>query len=451
MSGFGLGSRKAWLLAVSIVMLAAWQFLIVPHGAGRAYAGPSSSPSENREPEAAEHAPPAAREHSASVGAGHAPPGSPEQANIAEQFVVGKVKSVSAASVDQRLLEHTGMVSRHQLAEVGVTEGPFRGATFIVPNEITDNPAYNVTIKPGQEVILSIVTGGGGRPEVNISDYRREPALLGLFLSFLAVFLFFGGRQGVKSLAGLLICVALIWLVLLPLSLKGFNPLAVSTIVCIASTMATMLFSAGFSRKALSAIVGTAGGVALAGTAAQVVIQAAPLIGLSSEEAQILRSTMMAQPPAFYSGLLAAGMLIGALGVIMDVGISIASSVWEVSRADRALSCHDLYKSGMNIGRDIMGTMTTTLVLAYTGGALPLMLLAAQMPSTKLLNLDLVATEITAALAGSLGLVCTIPLTAFVAARLMARRRRQKRVDPSTIDCGACAESGAADATGAGL
>lgn len=346
---------------------------------------------------------------------------------IDEEFVAGRVKSVTSASIDQQLLKNTGMVSRHQLAEVEVLEGRHRGATFIMPNEITDNPAYNVTVKPGQEVILSVVTGSGGRPEVNISDYRREHVLFWLLGAFLVVFLLLGGKQGLKSLAGLVICILLIALVLLPLSLKGVNPLLTATLICIGSTMATMLFSAGFSRKAISGIVGTAGGVLIAGLAAQVVIHSAPLIGLSSEEAQILRSTMMSRPPAFYSGLLAAGMLIGALGVIMDVGVSIASSVWEVSRTNRSLSVPDLYKSGMNIGRDIMGTMTTTLVLAYTGSALPLLLLAAQMPSTKLLNLDLVATEITAALAGSLGLVCTIPLTAFVAARLMARRQRPGR------------------------
>jgi len=352
---------------------------------------------------------------------------SAQRPGVDEQFVVGRVKSVSATSLDQKLLQHTGMVSRRQIAEIEVTEGPFRGSTFLVPNEITDNPAYNVSIKPGQEVILSLAITGSGKPEVNISDYRREPALFGLLITFLAVFLFFGGRQGVKSLTGLIICVALIWLVLLPASLRGCNPLAVATVVCLASTVATMLASAGFSRKALAGMVGTAGGVAIAGAAAQAVIQAAPLIGLSSEEAQILRSTMMSRPPVFYSGLLAAGMLIGALGVIMDVGISIASSVWEISRADRSLTSRDLYRSGMNVGRDIMGTMTTTLVLAYTGGALPLMLLAAQMPSTKLVNLDLVATEITAALSGSLGLVCTIPLTALVASRLMSRRRAAAR------------------------
>jgi uncharacterized membrane protein len=153
------------------------------------------------------------------------------------------------------------------------------------------------------------------------------------------------------------------------------------------------------------------------------------LTGLSSEEAQILRGSVLSQPPAFYTGLLAAGMLIGALGVIMDVGISVASAVQEVAKTNSKLTGSSLYRSGMNVGRDIMGTMTNTLVLAYAGGALPLLLLTAQIPWVKLVNLDLVATEIASAISGSLGLVCTIPLTALASALLMSSGKLQRVTD----------------------
>lgn len=340
--------------------------------------------------------------------------------NIDESFVVGKVKAVSSPSLNRDLLAKTGMVSNRQIVEVEVNEGSLRGQKIRVDNEITDNPAFNINVQPGQEVILSVVSESGKRPEVNIADYHRVPVLACLLLVFLAVFLAFGGKTGLKSLAGLLVCVALIALVLLPLSLSGVNPLMVAVLISLFAIMASTLFVAGPTRKALAAILGTVGGVIIAGVAAQLVIYYAPLTGLSSEEAQILRGSVLNQEPAFYSGLLAAGMLIGALGVIMDVGVSIASAVAEIARTDRNLSVHKLYRSGMNVGRDIMGTMTNTLILAYAGTALPLLLLACQVPSTKLLNLDLVATEVASALSGSLGLVCTIPLTAYAAAKLMA-------------------------------
>ncbi len=341
---------------------------------------------------------------------------------IDEQFVAGRVVSMGEPIVNKSLLKNTGMVSNQQKVMVEVLEGPFKGKIFPTDNEITDNPAYNVIVSPGREVVLSIVTESGGKPEINIADYHRAPIILWLGAVFLAAFLFFGGKTGLKSLAGLVSTVCLIGLVLLPLSLRGFNPLFTAIFICLAATTLSMLFIAGLSRKALAAVIGTVGGVIIAGIAAQLVIQMAPLTGLSSEEAQILRGSVLQQKPVFYSGLLAAGMLIGALGVIMDVGVSISSAVAEVARTGKTLDTHELYESGMNVGRDIMGTMTNTLILAYTGGALPLLLLASQVPSTKLLNLDLVATEIASALSGSLGLVCTIPMTAWAAAKLMSAK-----------------------------
>jgi uncharacterized membrane protein len=355
--------------------------------------------------------------------------GPPPTTKVDEQFVVGKVRTVTGAVLNNELLHSTGMVSNRQMVQVEIMEGPLKGMTSTITNEITDNPAFNVNVKPGQEVVLSISTENGKKAEVNIADYHRAPVLLWLLVAFLAAFLFFGGKTGLKSLAGLVITVALISMVLLPLSMHGFNPLLTAIFICLVSIATSMLFIAGLSKKAASAVIGTVGGVIIAGIAAQIVITAAPLTGLSSEEAQILRGSVLNQQPTFYSGLLAAGMLIGALGVIMDVGVSIASAVAEVARTGEKLDAAALYQSGMNVGRDIMGTMTNTLILAYTGGALPLLLLASQVPSVKLLNLDLVATEIASALSGSLGLVCTIPLTAFAAAKLMASKDSVTKAD----------------------
>jgi uncharacterized membrane protein len=342
-----------------------------------------------------------------------------------EEFVVAKVLSVSQPQVNGDLLTSTGMKSTRSVVNVEIVEGKLKSKTVDVYNEITDNPVFNIDCKPGKEVVLSVVTTPGGKYEVNIADYHRAPALGWLLLVFLVLFVFFGGKQGVKSLLGLVVSVALIAFVLLPLSLHGFNPLLVAIIICLVSTCASMFFVAGRSKKCLAAILGTLGGVLAAGVAAHVVIQQAPLTGLSSEEAQILRGSLFGQPPPFYAGLLAAGMLIGALGVIMDVGISIASAVSEVAKNKATATVKELYESGMNVGRDIMGTMTNTLILAYTGSALPLLMLISQIPSNKLINLDLVATEVASAISGSLGLVLTIPLTAYFAARLMATDDRR--------------------------
>lgn len=337
-----------------------------------------------------------------------------------EEFAVGLVKQVGKPAVNGELLSSTGMISTRQVVQVQVMEGSLKGRTLTITNEITDNPVFNIDVAPGREVILSIVNEGG-KKEVNIADYHRAPTLTWLLAVFLLAFLIFGGKKGLKSLLGLVVSVCLIAFVMLPLSLIGFNPLVVAVFICLVSTMATVYFVAGMTKKAQAAVLGTIGGVIVAGLAAFIVIQTAPLTGLSSEEAQILRGSILEASPRFYRGLLAAGMLIGALGVIMDVGVSIASAVAEVSSTG-SYSFKQLYQSGMNVGRDIMGTMTNTLILAYAGSALPLLLLISQIPSTKLINLDLVATEVASAISGSLGLVLTIPLTAFFAAKLMAHK-----------------------------
>jgi len=344
--------------------------------------------------------------------------------SIDEEMVIGKVLEVTQPKINKELLKHAGIVTEHQVVKVKVLEGQLANKEFIVPHELTDNPAYNIIVTPGQEVLLAVVPGSNGKLEVSIADYHRAPVLYALLAAFLIAFLAFGGKKGVKSLIGLVATVLLIGGILLPLSLQGYNPLITAVGICFLAGTTSILMIGGLSKKSLSAIIGTVGGVIIAGLSAQWVIDYAPLNGLSSEEAQILRGSVLVQQMPFYAGLLAAGMLIGALGVIMDVAISIASSVAEVSKTDTKLTTKQLFESGMNVGRDIMGTMTNTLILAYAGSALPLLLLATQMPTIKLLNLDLFATEVASALSGSLGLTFTIPLTAFAAAKLMSEKKQ---------------------------
>lgn len=349
-----------------------------------------------------------------------------------DEFVPGRVLTVSKPEVNEDLAKSTGIVATRQNVEVEILDGEHKGERVTVNNEITDNPVFNINVKPGREVVIAL-SKDNGKLEYNIADYHRAPTVFILLIVFLAAFLILGGKKGLKSLIALGISVLLIAYVLLPLSLAGFDPLLVSVFICLATTCTTMYFVGGWSKKSLAAMIGTTCGVVCAGLAAHLAITFAPLTGLSSDEAQLLRGSVLVRSESFYQGLLAAGMLIGALGVIMDVGVSIASAVAEVARigeeqsgAGDKLDAKKLYEAGMNVGRDIMGTMTNTLILAYTGSALPLLLLVSQIPAGKLVNLDLVATEVVSAISGSLGLVLTIPMTALAAARLMSMAVEKK-------------------------
>jgi len=128
-------------------------------------------------------------------------------------------------------------------------------------------------------------------------------------------------------------------------------------------------------------------------------------------------------------GLLFAGIIIGALGAVMDVSMSVSSAVEEVKKANPTLDAADLFRSGLNVGRDVMGTMSNTLILAYTGSSVPLLLIfmAYQESLLKMINLDMIASEIVRALSGSLGMVMVAPLTAFIAGLLFERSRKPEK------------------------
>ncbi len=177
-----------------------------------------------------------------------------------------------------------------------------------------------------------------------------------------------------------------------------------------------MLLIVGRNRKTISAILGTVIGLLISGLVVFVIGNASSLTGLSGDEAQML-AYIPQNISLDFKGILYAGIIIGALGAIMDVTVSVASSMYEIETVQPKITRKALIKSGLNIGRDIMGSMSNTLILAYTGGAIHLMLLfnAFNLSFTEIINMDLIASEIIRAIAGSTGLILAIPLTAVIA------------------------------------
>jgi uncharacterized membrane protein len=183
------------------------------------------------------------------------------------------------------------------------------------------------------------------------------------------------------------------------------------------------LIVGGLNTKSGAAIVGIVAGVAAAGVIAFVAGKLGNLSGLHIEEASemisLAQDTQLKVPE-----LLFAGIIISALGAIMDVGMSISSAIFEVRAANEKLGMRQLYKSGMNVGRDIMGTMSNTLILAFAGSSISILIILVlyNLPYLRLINLDILAVELLQGLAGSIGLVLTIPLTAVCAAYVAAKQ-----------------------------
>lgn len=313
-----------------------------------------------------------------------------------------------------------------QILKVKVLSGKFQGQIQEVYNVYSNNPAYDIQVKANQKVILVIVEEDGQLIDVHLSDVSRDTPLLILGCLFAITLIILGGRKGITALTSLIFTVGIVFFVLLPLIIKGFNPMLITIILSGIITTVTLLLVSGWKRKTLAAIIGIIGGATCAGLLAYFFGRAANLTGFGSQEAQMLG--FFQDYKLNFQGILFASMLFGALGAVMDVGMSIASAIEEVYNAHPLAKPQELFRAGMNVGRDIMGTMANTLILAYTGGSLPLLLILISYQSSflKVINLDLIASEIIRALTGSLGLFIAIPLTAAVSTWLIYQETMKK-------------------------
>lgn len=319
-----------------------------------------------------------------------------------------------------------GFVNQYQDVKLKIISGKYENRIFDVENNLSENDAYNIIAKKGEKVIVSIEEIEDGNINVFITDYLRQNYIFGLSILFIVSIIIIGRKKGIKSVITLAITMFAILKILLPMILKGMNPIPVTILISVAITVITIFIVGGVNNKSIAAIIGTSGGVIIAGIIAYYVGSQVKLTGLSSEEAMMLM--YIPQEVNFdFRSLLFSGIILGALGAVMDVGMSIASSMGEIHNANKDLTRQELFRAGMNVGKDVMGTMTNTLILAYTGSSIPILLLfmAYETSLVKILNLDLIATEVIRSLAGSIGLVLTIPLTALVASILIKKDNKK--------------------------
>lgn len=307
-----------------------------------------------------------------------------------------------------------GNKQRSQQLLLKLLTGINKNKKRVALNVIPDNPAFSIVGEVGRKYLVTEIDNGENDIEdYFLVDYYREPYIWYLTASFLLLLIIIGGLKGIRTIISLFITVALIAFLLIPSIVKGVNPLLSAIIISFLATAITMMLVAGLNFKSLASTLGTVIGVSISGIIATLIIKTASLTGLASSEAMILWGNQAYQ--LNFRGLLAAGMIVSCLGAIMDVSISIASAIQEIKIANPNYLLKDLFNSGMNVGKDIMGTMTSTLVLAYTGMALPLLLLISHEKNpAKFLNLELVVSEITAAVAGSIGLIIAVPATALI-------------------------------------
>lgn len=314
-----------------------------------------------------------------------------------------------------------------QLLEVEVLQGEHKGERLVSPNYLS--AYYNIDAKVGARIIVRLAEDDNGLLYVaSFVNYDRGPVLVGFVVFFAIVLIAVGGKQGLKALFGLVFTLTALWFVLIPLLMRGADPI-LTTIGLTALTAGVSLAAlTGYTRKTLCALIGCVGGVAVAGGLAALVGHLTPLSGFNMPEAEelVLRAS---DHGLTIRGLLVCGVLIASLGAVMDVAMSIASSCNELRELNPELTMRALFRSGMNIGRDAMGTMANTLILAFVGSSLNALILfrAYDYPSLQILNSDMMAIEIVQGIAGSTGIVLTVPVVAGVSAWVQTSGFRSKR------------------------
>ncbi|MET7639311.1 YibE/F family protein [Streptomyces sp. NPDC005438] len=305
-----------------------------------------------------------------------------------------------------------------QKATVRVDEGKDSGRTFT--EVVTPDATRKYTA--GQEVVVAYSAKAPKELQYSVVDVGRDLPMWLLAALFALAVVVVGRLRGLLALVGLVISFAVLTLFILPAVLQGSNPLLVAVIGGSAIMLATLYLCHGLSARTSVAVLGTLTSLLLIGLLGSLFIGWAKLTGNTDDQTGLVHSLY---PDIKIQGLLLAGILIGSLGVLDDVTVTQTSAVWELKAADPEAGWRRLYRSAMNIGRDHIASVVNTLVLAYAGAALPLLLLFSIADSSvgMVATSELVAEEIVRTLVGSIGLVASVPVTTLLAALVVSADR----------------------------
>lgn len=302
--------------------------------------------------------------------------------------------------------------------EARITSGDQKGKLVIATQNISTYVTGTVKeVEPGDKALIYNETTYDGQSKWYFIEYSRTTALIVLSVIFLGLIVLFGKQKGVKTLISLISTVLSIFIVYIPAILGGQNIYLWTILTCAFITISTVLLVYGYSKKTVTTAFGCIGGVLVAGLLTLIMNKILRLTGFVDENAIYLQQL---NTSIDLKAIIFGGILIGAVGAIMDVSIDIASSLYEVASKMEKPDFKTIVKSGFNIGKDIMGTMTNTLILAYIGSSLStvLLLTASNHSLVYLFNLEMITVEILQALVGSIGILTVIPITTFVAAGL---------------------------------
>ena len=345
--------------------------------------------------------------------------------NDTTDFVSGKVVEVTSSEVeyDEELKINLGK----QVVKVEILEGKNKGKTVSMDNYLT--AAHNIEVKVGTKVIISADEPDGIDAYYTVYNFDRSLGMVVFTLVLFMAIITIGKGKGIKSIIGLAYTLYLVIFFLLPTVFSGYSLVIMSVICVILSTIVTLMLLNGRSEKTYGAIISTVLGVVLSAGCFYLMSIILNINGFSSDEAEslvlITRATNLQ-----IKEILFAGILISSLGAIMDVGMSIVSSLYEVYHHQPNLTRKELFNSGIEIGKDMIGTMTNTLILAFTGSAFIslLVLFSYNVDTLQLLNSNYIVIEFAQGVAGTLGIVLTVPIASSIATIILIKNNEDEEL-----------------------
>ncbi|HWQ99238.1 MAG TPA: YibE/F family protein [Candidatus Methylomirabilis sp.] len=333
----------------------------------------------------------------------------------------GSYESARVLGVRLDTVTSTRTGELRQLYDVEFRGGKLHGQRQTLSSDVEANP-YQLEPKIGDKVVIFLQTDDRGDIHAFLEGFDRRIPLFWLAVLFVLTLVLLAGKQGLKVAFSIFLSILIIGFVLIPAFLKGANPVPIAIVLAGVLTFLSIGLSTGWNRQSLVTAVGTIGGTLMAYLISILFANWAHLSGLSTEEDRLFFNQNPLLNP---QGLLFAGIIIAAMGVVEDVAVSIASGVEQVHRANPRLSFKDRFRAGMVVGRDHMSALANTLIFAYVGASLSTLLLYTQYGGSwlKFLNFDSVSDEVLRSLAGTIGLVFTVPITAILAAWAVGKKR----------------------------
>jgi uncharacterized membrane protein len=325
---------------------------------------------------------------------------------------VWKARVTNVISEEKKIIAGTETTATVQQIEAEIKEGEKKGEIITFENDY-------IRLETGDSFYLNYLITINGHEIYSVREIDRRMSLLFFTLLFVGVIIAFGGKQGILSLVSLAMTFLAIIFILLPLLLKGYSPALVSSVVATIVLGVVIFLTHGLNRESISAFIGTVSAVIISSVLAIIAISATRLTGFASDESVYLN--MYTYGKLNFNGILLGGIIIGALGVLDDISITQASMVRELYSANKNLTDTQVFKKALRVGREHVGALVNTLALAYAGASLPLLLLMSmsEMPFLTLLNQEMFATEIIRTIIGSIGLVMAVPITTYIAVKLL--------------------------------